>query len=246
MKYFKYVSVLLFVILLFSACSSQPAVSVTLVPAETPKTSTAVPDLSAAVSNSQQAASSRLYSGPYDDDRLPMSVPEISETDRKTFNPAKVRDYLATSNDIMHDYSITGAELSNGKLYITVKDEMYFDDASVAYDYLKEVFSLADDTILSLPEFADGHVDEDGYFSSESGGMAVDEKILTHVPVSRNATVELMDTDYELTIDQFKEKLLGKKDKNENVDIWFVYLEFSGGEITSISQYQEGDEGDDE
>lgn len=177
-----------------------------------------------------------------------MSVPEISEADQKVFNPQKVKDYLATCDYVFNDYSIKGAELSSGKLYLTVKDEMYFDDAAVAYDYLKEVFSLADDTILALPEFADCYIDEDGYFSSESGGLAFDTKILPRIPVSDSATVELMDTDsyesYEVTMDQFKEKILGHKNKNDNVDIWYVNFEFSGGEITSISQYQEADEGE--
>lgn len=223
-------------ILLLAACGQAPAVSVSLIP-------------SAEQLSTETAAG--LFSGPYDDGRLPMSVPEISEADKKVFNPDRIFDYLATSPDAYHDYYIVGAEVKEDKLYLTVRDEGYFNPVD-AYCYIKDAFALTDEEILSLPVFAKCQVDEDDWLTDDSSldytGYET-SKLFESIPVADNAIIYLPQ-EYnadEISVQDFIDMFLKDKSKNDKIDIGLVSFDYKDGQITGVydnNEYPEEDEDD--
>lgn len=226
MKYHKTVSVFLFVIILLAACGS-PAPAA---PSDTASYSVAVLP-SASPSVSPAIAAAPLYSGPYDDSILPASIPDIGEADKKAFNPNIVPDYLATSDSARHDYFIKGAELKGNTLYLTIKDNMSFHSPADAYQYLKEKFSLSDNTILGLPEFSGC------YFSDESlethdGSLDLKSRMLAPVPVPED--VNVYPNSDEINFGEFTDFLLNGKNKNEELSVHAEFICSSEGQITRI------------
>ncbi len=203
-------------LLLLAACGKQPAVSVT-----------------PGITDSGDFPG--LYSGPYDSDILPMSIPEICEADRKTFNPRKVYDYLATCDFANHDYFIRSAELKDGALYLTLEDKMYFWDADTAYRYLKEAFSLSDETILGLPEFSGCHING-GYLEMppDSYYFYLESRMLAPLPVPEDVFICLGPD--EITLADFADYLLSEKSKNDEMAIHSEFL-YDEGKLTGIYYY---------
>lgn len=224
--------------LLLAACGGQPTVS------SPPTTASSQP-----VSTDTAETAAGLYEGPYEG-ILPMSVPAISEADKETFNPDRVFDYLATSPFDCHDYTITGWEERDGKLYLTVGDQLYFDDPNDAYYYIKDAFALADDTLLSLPVFAQCHVE--GVLLSPDSSLDLtgyEAKTFDSVPVAGDALISLpgeYDPDID-TVQKFIDAFVNGKYKDAG-SIPLVSFSYEDGQITEINSLEEyqGEDGEED
>lgn len=212
MKSFKTVFILLFLILLLAACGKAPASD---------------------AGNPEDAVG--LYSGPYED-ILPMSVPEISEADKTTFNPDKIFDYLATCVSAGHEYAITGWKAEGDKLSLNISDRLYFDIPSEAFYYIKEAFALDDSTLLRLSVFSKCRVEEDQLTEDSSLDFSgYKEKVFDSVPVADDATIFLSGDYSEIsTVQEFIDNFIDGKYKDAG-SIPSVTFDYENGKITGIS-----------
>lgn len=176
-----------------------------------------------------------LYSGPYEG-ILPMSIPEISEADKTTFNPGKIYDYLATCDSAGHDYAITGWKASGDKLYLNISDRLYFDDPNYAYYYIKDAFALEDSALLSLPVFSKCRVEDDQLTEDSSLDLSgYKEKVYDSVPVADDATIFLPGDYSEIsTVQEFIDNFINGKYKDAG-NIKSVIFDYGNGQITGIS-----------
>lgn len=213
MKLFRLILLFSISFFLLAACSTEPVMLTTSAPTAS---ALAAVSPSPSPSASQALAVLPLYSGEYGINVLPASIPDLSEADRKVFNPGKVRDYLATCEFADHDYFIKGAELKGETLYLTIKDDMYFYVPSQAYDYLKERFVLSDETILALPEFSGCYI-AGGLLNTYDDVLRFKSRILAPVPVPED--VSICPNASEISLAEFKEFVLNGKSKNDELAI---------------------------
>ncbi len=240
MKRYKIVSLFLIVTLPFAACGREPGVTVISVPVVTAPEKTIAPGVS--VSRPENTAEPKKQYGVFEEPGgMPMTIPDLSETDKAKFDPGKVYEYLITSPYACHHYIINGAQKKEGKLYLTITDEVHFNEQTEATNLLINMFSLSEKNILELREFSGGSFDEGEFTMVKS---IICSKMLNPIPVSENAYIEIeneetLETE-QLTTLEFADSLLDGKSENNSLELYYMYFECSDNEITAIYQGSSG------
>lgn len=192
---------------------------------------------------------------PFHSGDLPGALPVLSAEDNQKFDPDKIDAYLV-GHGAGQRYNIDKAEVKNGVLLLTLTDDIYDHNVNGDYQFLKNTFSLPDNTILNLPVF-DGCVIHDGYmyadkdawksrqeYNSENDWEAssdddvncadLDFIDLSPLPVAPDAKIYLVASDdwFEVTPRQLIEYLESEPDLCDNLN--YVDIEYNNGNITGI------------
>ena len=169
--------------------------------------------------------------------------PEISEADMQTFNPDRIVDYLAACPYVYHEYTITGAKLSEGQLLITVSDYIYSDWATDVFEYLQDTFSLSEEELFNLPLFSGFYMDYGWVTSDEGDVLSIGTIRYEDLLVASDAWIQLLDADtyefYEVTVQEFADILLGGESARDDLGVFFFYFEYTDGQITGMYQFEE-------